>query len=169
MADSLVSEAWGLGQPGRERRRVSHDGTGGSDSSAGASRGGSIRQIQRETGLHFTPIKKILAQSSLPESQCPDLPQPKIGPHLERIREILQADENLPMKQRHTARRILERIREEGCPGSCSRSRRRCVAMPADPFDASWNSPTAAAQLFLVRFDLNDDSAPVRFAHPVHF
>lgn len=50
-----------------------------------------------------------------------------------------------------------------------ARSRRRCVAMPADPFDASWNSPTAAAQLFLVRFDLNDDSAPVRFAHPVHF
>jgi len=91
-----------------------------SDSSAGASRGRSIRQIQRETAPHFTPIKKILAQSSPPESQCPDRPQPKIGPHLERIREILETDEILPKKQRHTARRILERIREEGCLGSHS-------------------------------------------------
>lgn len=73
------------------------------------------------------------------------------------------------MKQRHTARRILERIREEGCPGSCSRSRRRCVALPAAPFDACWNAPTAAAQLSLVRFDLNEDSALVRSPHPIHF
>jgi len=82
--------------------------------------GVSIRQIQRETGLHFKTIKKILAQSSPPGFQCPDRPQPKIGPYLERIGEILETDEDLPKKQRHTAKRIFERIREEGYPGSYS-------------------------------------------------
>lgn len=41
--------------------------------------------------------------------------------------------------------------------------------MPAAPFDACWNAPTAAAQLSLVRFDLNEDSALVRSPHPIHF
>ena len=79
--------------------------------------GVSIRQIQRETGLHFDTIKKVLAHSSPPAFQCPDRPQPKIGPYLERISEILEADKERPKKQRHTAKRIFERIREEGYTG----------------------------------------------------
>ena len=79
--------------------------------------GVSIRQIQRETGLHFETIKKILAHASPPEFQCPERPQPKIGPFLDRISDILKADRELPKKQRHTAKRIFERIREEGYTG----------------------------------------------------
>lgn len=79
--------------------------------------GVSIRQIQRETGLHFPTIKKILAHSSPPEFQSPDRPQPKIGRYLERISEILEADKERPKKQRHTAKRIFERLREEGYTG----------------------------------------------------
>ncbi len=79
--------------------------------------GVSIRQIQRETGLHFETIKKILAHASPPEFQCPERPQPRIGPYLERISEILEADRDLPSKQRHTAKRIFERLREEGYAG----------------------------------------------------
>ena len=79
--------------------------------------GVSIRQIQRETGLHFTTIKKILEHSSPPEFQCPARPQPKIGPYLDRISDILKADRELPKKQRHTAKRIFERLREEGYTG----------------------------------------------------
>ena len=86
------------------RRRVLRDGV-------------SIRQIQRETGFHFETIKKILAYSSPPKFQTPIRPKTKIGPYLERIGGILDADQELPRKQRHTAKRIFQRLREEGYSG----------------------------------------------------
>ena len=79
--------------------------------------GVSIRQVQRETGLHFQTVKKILSHSSPPEFQCPERPQPRIGPYLDRISEILEADKERPARQRHTAKRIFERLREEGYSG----------------------------------------------------
>ena len=81
--------------------------------------GVSIRQIQRETGLHHRTIKRILAHSSPPPFTCPPRPKPKLGPYLERIAAILAADREsgLPKKQRHTAKRIFERLREEGYTG----------------------------------------------------
>ena len=79
--------------------------------------GESIRQIQRETGLHFLTMKKILTHSSPPAFQCPERPRPKTGPYLERIKGILDADKDLPRKQRHTAKRIFEVIGEEGYAG----------------------------------------------------
>ena len=79
--------------------------------------GVSIRQIQRETGLHFKTIKKILSHSSPPPFDCPERPKPKIDPYLERIADILESDSALPKKQRHTAKRIFEVIRAEGYGG----------------------------------------------------
>ena len=81
--------------------------------------GVSIREIQRETGLHYETIKKILAHSSPPSFSCSKRDKPKLGPYLERIAAILAADkdERIPRKQRHTAKRIFERIREEGYTG----------------------------------------------------
>jgi len=81
--------------------------------------GVSIRQIQRETGFHHHTIKKILAHSSPPPFACPERVKPKLGPYLERIAAILAADREsgLPKKQRHTAKRIFERLREEGYTG----------------------------------------------------
>lgn len=79
--------------------------------------GVSIREIQRETGLHFNTVKKILAHASPPEFRCPERPKPKIGLFLGRIAGILEADMDLPKKQRHTAKRIFERLREEGYSG----------------------------------------------------
>ena len=72
--------------------------------------GVSIRQIQRETGLHFTTIKKILSHSSPPPFDCPERPKPKLDPYMERIADILESDTALPKKQRHTAKRIFEVI-----------------------------------------------------------
>lgn len=79
----------------------------------------SIRQIQRETGLHFNTIKKILEESKPPAFKCPERKKPKIGPYLDRIASFLQVekDENWPKKQRHTAKRIFERLQEEGYEG----------------------------------------------------
>jgi len=81
--------------------------------------GVSIRQIQRETGFHYQTVKKILSHSSPPPFKCPPRDKPKLGIFEERIAAILQAekDENLPKKQRHTAKRIYERLCEEGYEG----------------------------------------------------
>jgi transposase len=85
--------------------------------------GASIRQIQRETGLHFRTVKKILAHPSPPEFRCPERDRPKLGPYLERIAAILEADKSLPKKQRHTAKRIFEVIRSEGYEGGYTQVR----------------------------------------------
>ena len=79
--------------------------------------GVSIREIQRQTGLHFNTIKKILANPAPLPFDCPERPKPKIGRYLERISSILDADKDVPKKQRHTAKRIFERIQEEGYTG----------------------------------------------------
>ena len=44
-------------------------------------------------------------------------PKPKIGPYLERIAQIIDEDKYYPKKQRHTAKRIFERITEMGYAG----------------------------------------------------
>ena len=80
--------------------------------------GVSKRQILRETGMHWTTLEKILAHSEPPgyRREQPRA-QPKIGPYLDRMAEILDADKSAPKKQRHTAKRIYERIQEEGYTG----------------------------------------------------
>ena len=79
--------------------------------------GVSIRQIQRETGLHFTTVKKVLTHSTPPPFRCGERAKPKIGPFLDRIAEILAGDKDSPKKQRHTAKRIFDVIRDEGYQG----------------------------------------------------
>jgi hypothetical protein len=37
-----------------------------------------------------------------------------LGPFVALIREILEADREAPKKRRHTAKRILERLRKKG-------------------------------------------------------
>lgn len=79
--------------------------------------GVSIRQIQRETGLHFDTIKRILENPAPLPHKRGAREKPILGPFLERIAEIIEADKAMPRKQRHTAKRIFEHIREEGYAG----------------------------------------------------
>jgi len=81
--------------------------------------GVSKRQILRETGIHWTTLEKILAHSSPPAGyqRRERPPKPKIDPYLDRIREILEQDQHIHRKQRHTAKRIWERLQEEGFTG----------------------------------------------------
>lgn len=80
--------------------------------------GVSRRQILRETKLHWLTLKKILEHSEPPGCrQQKPRPQKKLGAFLERIRQILKEDQAMPRKQRHTAKRIWERLREDGCTG----------------------------------------------------
>ena len=80
--------------------------------------GVSKRQIQRETGLAWKTLEKILEHSSPPgyRRKTP-YAKPKIGPYLDIIRRIIEADKNVHRKQRHTAKRIFDRLRDEGYEG----------------------------------------------------
>ena len=87
------------------RRRVLVDGV-------------SKRQILRETGMHWKTLEKILRHSQPPGFRLREpRPRPKLGPYLDRIAQILQDDKQAPRKQRHTARRIYQRLRDEGYQG----------------------------------------------------
>lgn len=80
--------------------------------------GVSRRQILRETGMHWRTLKKILEHSEPPGyQQRQPRPRKKLGPFEGRIEQILQEDQALPRKQRHTAKRIGERLQAEGFPG----------------------------------------------------
>jgi len=78
----------------------------------------SRRQILRETGMHWGTLKKILQHPSPPGyRRSQSVQKPKIDPYLNRIREILKGDQQVHHKQRHTAKRIWERLQEEGFTG----------------------------------------------------
>jgi len=78
----------------------------------------SKREVLREEGIHWETLKKILRYSEPPGYRLKEpRPKPKIGPYLERIAQIIEEDKSLPKKQRHTAKRIYERIREMGYGG----------------------------------------------------
>ena len=79
---------------------------------------GSKREILRREGIHWETLKKILEHSEPPGYRIDKpRPKPKIGPYLERVAQIIEEDKALPKKQRHTAKRIYERIKEMGYHG----------------------------------------------------
>ena len=76
--------------------------------------GMSIRQAAREFGLSRKTIRKML-QYSLPPGYERNKPvvRPKLGPWLGIIDQILVEDQSQPKKQRHTAKRIWDRLKAE--------------------------------------------------------
>jgi transposase len=76
--------------------------------------GESKRSIQREYKLHWKTLQKILSQPE-PPGYRPSKPRAKkkLGPFLPVIEQILRQDQSAPPKQRHTAKRIFERLRGE--------------------------------------------------------
>ncbi len=76
--------------------------------------GMSIREAARMFGLHRDTVRKMLT-FSLPPGNRRSLPaaRPKLDPYIVVIDRILEDDKARPGKQRHTAKRILERLRDE--------------------------------------------------------
>src|SRR3954453_18423590 len=74
----------------------------------------SKREACREYHLHWDTLKKILAHAERPGYglRGPGS-KPALGPFLPVIHAILDADRSAPKKQRHTARRIFDRLRKE--------------------------------------------------------
>lgn len=91
----------------------------------------SKRQVMEEEGIHWETLKKILENSQPPGYRMKrERPQPKIGPYLSRIKQILQDDRHVHKKQRHTAKRIFERLRDEdGYTGGYSQVKRAVRGM----------------------------------------
>ena len=78
----------------------------------------SKREILRREGIGWDTLKKILRHPEPPGYRLKEpRPKPRIGPYLERIAQIIEEDKTLPKKQRHTAKRIYDRIREMGYEG----------------------------------------------------
>lgn len=68
--------------------------------------------------MHWLTLKKVLEHSQPPGyRQSQRRRKTKLGEFLKRIEEILKEDQAMPRKQRHTAKRIWERLREEGFTG----------------------------------------------------
>jgi transposase len=84
--------------------------------------GESIRSIARRLGHCHKSVRKAIGSASGDppgyRRQCP-VGYPKLGPFVGVIDQILLDDEQAPRKQRHHARRIYERLRDEhGYAGS---------------------------------------------------
>ena len=76
--------------------------------------GMSVREASRVFGLHRDTVRKMLAYSAPPGYRRQDPPRrPRLEPFTGVIYTILEADRRVPRKQRHTAKRIFERRRDE--------------------------------------------------------
>ena len=76
--------------------------------------GMSIRQVARMFDLHRSTVNKMLDYSVPPGYRRQQPPsRPKLDPYKGVIDRILEDDHSLPKKQRHTASRIYDRLRDE--------------------------------------------------------
>ena len=76
--------------------------------------GMSVREASRVFGLHRDTVRKMLAYSVPPGYRRKGPPRrPKLEPFTGVIDRILEEDHRVPRKQRHTAKRIYERLRDE--------------------------------------------------------
>jgi transposase len=74
----------------------------------------SIRQIARQLGHSRQTVRKALLDASpRPYTRTKPPTCPKLGRFIPLIEQILQDDATAPRKQRHTARRIFQRLRDE--------------------------------------------------------
>jgi len=90
----------------------------------------SIRELARRHGVHRRVVRQALASAVPPPRQAYERAQPAVGSHAAVIRRWLTEDQEAPRKQRHTARRIWERlVDEEGATLSEPTVRRAVVRL----------------------------------------
>jgi transposase len=89
----------------------------------------SIHELARRHGVHRRTVKQALASALPPARKRPEgRPAPKLGAYRELIDSWLGADRAAPRKQRHTARRVWERLTEEHGAEVSERAVRKWVA-----------------------------------------
>ena len=75
--------------------------------------GVSIRGLADRHRVHRRTVRQALRSALPPPRKQASRAAPKLGPYVEIIREWLVADLSAPRKQRHTARRVWERLVDE--------------------------------------------------------
>jgi len=74
----------------------------------------SLHALARKYGVHRRTVRQALESPLPPERKRPEgRPAPALGAHREWIDQILLADRDAPAKQRHSAKRIADRLAEE--------------------------------------------------------
>lgn len=76
-------------------------------------RGLSIRELARKHEVHRRTVRAALADAVPPSRKVPQRRAPVTGAHVELVRRWLTEDLDAPRKQRHTARRVWQRLLEE--------------------------------------------------------
>lgn len=78
----------------------------------------SLRQLERDTGIHRQTLRKIRDHSQPPGYQrTKAIEKTKIDPYLDRIKGLLKSDKQEHKKQYYTAKKILEILQSEGFTG----------------------------------------------------
>ena len=89
---------------------------------------GTIVGVARKLGVHRRMVREAIRNALPMARKKPDRPHWKLNPFIPLIEDMLEADRSASRKQRHTAHRIWQRIKEEvsGCEVS-ERSIRKYV------------------------------------------
>jgi len=131
--------------------------------------GESKRRICREYGIHFNTLQKILTNTTPPGyRQTQPREKRKIGPYLTVIEDILSEDKKAPRKQRHTAKRIFDRlVNEHGYNGGYTAVKeavRACKQRSREVFIPLSHPPGWAQVDFgYAKIDLDNERSEVAF------
>jgi transposase len=73
----------------------------------------SIRELAGRHHVHRRTVRQALISAVPPQRKAPERAAPALGAHEAMVRAWLEADLEVPRKQRHTARRVWQRLCEE--------------------------------------------------------
>ena len=90
--------------------------------------GVSIRELSRRHRVHRRDVRAAIADPQPAARKVAVRERPALGPHEEVVRQWLRDDRSAPRKQRHTARRVWQRLVEEKHVGVAESTVRALVA-----------------------------------------